>query len=341
MNELVIAFDVGATNTRARIASAPGNEYGHLVPSDISTQVSSSRDLYAFVSEVAAVAGGHGVVVSAVVAVAGPVVNGRSTITNWADDSDISVPRLEDSGLPVGRTCVVNDVVAGAWGALARLGTEVNDFVLLTPDAGGSGLGDGCLIYVAPGTGLGAATLVRHGYGPRGASALGCELQHTHAPRFEGDLGQVADALASTLGRAPTWEEMVSGRALPRVWAALHSSKVDRTSEVRVPEDGLSAERIVDAARTGDDPVALAAINVYYRILGRFAQALALASLPCAAVVIGGNSTAQNLDLLRGSGMTDVFARHATLGALLGGIPLYAVDGEVNLEGGVWLATRG
>jgi glucokinase len=340
VNELVIAFDVGATNTRARIASAPGNEHARLVPTDISTQASSSRDLCAFVAEVAAVAGGHGAVVSAVVAVAGPVNNGRSTITNWTGDSDISVPRLEDSGLPVGRTSVVNDVVAGAWGALARLDTEGNDFVLLSPDSGRSSLDDGCLIYVAPGTGLGAATLVRHGYGPRGASALGCEFQHTPAPRFDGDLGQVADSLASALGHAPTWEEMVSGRALPRVYAALHSAEARRTSAVRDPE-GRSAERIADAARTGDDPAALAAINAYYRVLARFAQALALASLPCSAVVVGGNSTAQNLDLLRRSGMTDVFARHDTLSPLLGRIPLYAVDGEVNLEGGVWLATHG
>ena len=101
---------------------------------------------------------------------------------------------------------------------------------------------------------------------------------------------------------------------------------------------GAGASTIAEAAHRGDDPQALAAVRIYYRALGHFAQTLALSYLPCAAVVIGGASTTHNRELLAESGLAETFAEHPRFGAMLSGIPVRTVDGEVNLEGGLWLA---
>ncbi|MFU8891631.1 MAG: hypothetical protein ACNA76_08310 [Anaerosomatales bacterium] len=66
----------------------------------------------------------------------------------------------------------------------------------------------------------------------------------------------------------------------------------------------------------------------------------ALSYLPCAAVVFGGASTERNLPLIRENGLAATFAQHERFADLLGSVQLFAVDGEVNLEGGVWLAAR-
>jgi glucokinase len=148
-------------------------------------------------------------------------------------------------------------------------------------------------------------------------------------PRFDGEIGRVVDAIAGTLGRAPDWEDLISGRGLVNVYEALG------------PTDGetaLDARAIAEAARAGSDERARAASDVFYRTLGHFARTLALTCLPCAAVVIGGASTERNLDLLRAAGLPEVFATHHRFAELLGAVPLYAVGGEVNLEGAVLLA---
>jgi len=342
VSELVIAFDVGGTNTRARVAVVAGVGEPLLAVPDITRCVASARELREFVSQVAATAGRLGTVTAAVVAVAGPVVGERIRLTNWPSDTAITLDELEAAGLPSGRTQLINDAVAGAWGAGARLssaGPAGGTHPLNTVPGGAAALREGNIVYVAPGTGLGEAVLVRHGLGPHDATVVAGEFQHTQIPCFEGETGRVVDALAVALGRAPDWEDLVSGRGLVRTYYALCAIAAAEPLVI-TGDDAKRAGGIADAARAGTDAQALAASNVFYRVLGRFAQTLALAFLPCAAVVIGGASTERNLELLRRGRLTQRFTEHHRFGDLLGEVPLHAVGGEVNLEGGVWLAAR-
>lgn len=339
MNELVIALDVGGTNTRARIAVVNGGGEPLLAAPDVTSRNASARELHVFVSQVVRSADGLGTVTAAVVAAAGPVTGEHSRITNWPSDSSIAVVDLEHAGLPSGRTQMLNDATVGAWGALARVsgvGAPTRAHPLTAHDGE---LAAGNVVYVAPGTGLSSATIVRHGLGPFGATVLSSEYENTQMPRFEGEIGLVADAIAGALGRAPDWEDLVSGRGLARIHEALRSIAGIEPMSVS-DDDAHRAEAIADAARGGGDEQALTAIGVFYRTLGHFAQSLALTCLPCAAVVVGGASTERNLGLLRTSGIAETFATHRRFGDLLGAVPFYAVGGEVNLEGAVWLATR-
>ena len=342
MNELVIALDVGGTNTRARIATVPDAGEPRLAAPDVTTNISSADDLAAFASQAVRTAGRLGDVAAAVVAVAGPVLDQRSRVTNWPSDSSIAVADLEGAGLPTGHTRLINDAAAGAWGSLARVdrdGDAVRAQTLVARRGGGHGLAAGNLLYVAPGTGLSSAFIVRHGVGPLGASIVACEFENTQIPRLEGEIGLVTDVIARALGRAPDWEDLVSGRGLVRIYDALGS--IAGTGTRVAPGDvAHRAGAIAESARSGDDERARAASELFYRTLGHFAQTLALACLPCAAVVIGGASTERNIELVRGSGLAGVFSAHHRFSSLLAAIPLFTVGGDVNLEGAVLLALQ-
>jgi len=342
VNGLVIALDVGGTNTRARIATVSDAGEPRLAAPDVTTNISSADDLAAFASQAVRTAARLGRVTASVVAVAGPVVDQRSRVTNWPSDSSIAVADLEAAGLPVGATRLINDAAAGAWGALARVdreGRAVDAHSLVARHGHEHGLAAGNLLYVAPGTGLSSAFIVRHGMGPLGASIVACEFENTQIPRLEGENGAVIDVIAHGLGRAPDWEDLVSGRGLVRIYDALGS--IAGTGTRISPGDvAHRAGAIAESARSGDDERAVAASEMFYRTLGHFAQTLALACLPCAAVVIGGASTERNIELVRGSGLAEVFATHHRFSPLLAGIPLFTVGGDVNLEGAVLLALQ-
>ena len=336
--QLLVAIDVGATNTRARVVTVSRERETTLVGPDVTERVASASELYDFVSCVVRGASGSGTIAAAAVAVAGMVDVDRCNLTNWRSDSVIEASGLEAAGLPHGQTRLVNDVVAGAWGAVARLdGEQPSARPFNSPRGVAPGVRDGSLVYVAPGTGLGAATLVRHGFGPLGATALGCEGQHTQVPRFGGDIGRVVDVLAQARGSQPTWEDLVSGQGLVAIYRAWCS--IDGKAPLLAEDDAFGAGSIAAAALRGD-VTALAAANVYYCTLGHFAQLLAMTHLPCAVVVIGGDSTEHNLELMRRSGLADAFATLPRFDDVVSAIPIYTVDGQVNLEGAVWTAAR-
>jgi glucokinase len=340
VNDLVIALDVGGTNTRARIATVTEAGESILAAPDVTTNISSADDLAAFASEAVHTAARIGRLSAAVVAVAGPVLDQRSRVTNWPSDSSITVADLVAAGLPRGRTRLINDAAAGSWGALARVDrgdAAVDAVTLVARRPGESGLAAGNLLYVAPGTGLSSAFIVRHGEGSIGASVVACEFENTQIPHLEGGIGLVTDVIAQALGRAPDWEDLVSGRGLVRIYDALDAIAGTGT---RVAPGNVAhrAGAIAESARIGDDQRAVEASELFYRTLGHFAQTLALACLPCAAVVIGGASTERNMELVRASGLAEVFASHHRFSSLLAEIPLFAVGGDVWQVGAVLVA---
>jgi glucokinase len=203
----------------------------------------------------------------------------------------------------------------------------------------GSGPGDGNLVYVAPGTGLGEAVVVRNGLDPLRATVVAGEYQHTQMPRFSGEIGRVMDAVADAIGRAPDWEDLVSGRGLVRTYHALGATAAGERLAIS-DNDALRAGAIAESARNGSDLQAVAASHIFYQNLARFAQMLAVTFLPCGAVVFGGATSEANVEVMRHSGMVETFTEHHRFAELLMAMPLHVVGGEVNLEGAVRLAAR-
>jgi len=341
----LLALDIGGTNVRASIApaepdatSARGPGAGALDGTRRVSQGGGSKSaLLDFVSSLV----GDIDVEAAVLAFAGPVSPRAVRMTNWPQPRQVSLDELVDAGLPARRTRLVNDMAAGVLGVHALLeagaerafewiagpGTTAATAPTDTPVSPWAG----SLVYVAPGTGLGAASLVN-------GVPVGCEAQHTTMPHFDGQVAVIAGRLREVLGHEPSWEEFVSGRGLAAIHAALATP-----ADTRLPADALDdarAPEVVAAASRGDRH-ALHSVQVYYRCAARFAQLVTLASQPCAGVFLGGASTLANRDFIVAGGLAASFAENPVMGDTLIDVPVALVlEPDVNLIGGLAEARR-
>jgi glucokinase len=356
-----MAFDVGGTNVRGlvrRLADEGVAEHPR------ATEVlrrpgGNARAVMEFVAEAAELLEEGDTIAGAAVAFAGPVSDGTARMTNWPPPSAVGMSDLVEAGLPAGRTVVLNDMVAGALGVAALVGEggpSATTFERLREPARSGPAGTvvaasdesprGSLVYVAPGTGLGAAVLVPCGSdGPPAWTPVACEMQHTTLPELDDEIASVADAFAAMEDRRPTWEELVSGRGLARIHALLADMGEHPVAGVGPgsPESEAAAARAgrIAADAQAGDALAVRAIGIYYRCAARFAQALALAHLPCDGVFIGGGTTRKNLALLEAAGLAEAFDDNEVLGATLRTMELCAVlDEDVNLVGALGEAVR-
>lgn len=355
-DKVVLAFDVGASWTRVSAGVlVPDGLLPRLLPRDgQAEQVSSRERLYDFVWRVLDSLPDGTSVLGATFAAAGPVEDHASlSMTNWMDTQPIRLEELVDLGLPIGTTALVNDLEAGAHGLHGIIADE-------GPDADGiESLHEsdhvdvaGNFVFVAPGSGLGAAGLVRHGaHDPEGArgdhhmTVVPCEVQHTRLPPVDEEIARVAERVSIDSRRDwVSWEDLVSGRGLLDAYVALCSlSGLVPIASAKPPageEEIAHVAAIARSALEGEDTMCSEALDVYYRCLGAFCQALALTFLPCAGVFIGGDTTRKNRDFLVRSGLMKAFFANPVQGDLLRGTPVRLVLRETNLAGGLRLAER-
>jgi len=341
MRRVIIAFDIGGTNVRAvvapvstHVAGAIPNAYAAAAP--LVNQGGSKQALQRFVESVLNGLDAKDQVAAAVLAFAGPATPDSVRMTNWPEPREVTLGELEEAGLPLGRTRVVNDMAAGMTGVRALIEGAVETAFERVSDTGGMQTDEvparvvtGNLVYIAPGTGLGAAALV-------GDLVVGCEAQHTPMPVFDDEIAPVAERLRYAAGRAPTWEEFVSGRGLTAIHSALIAPEGERLNVADV--DASAARAIAGHAAEGVGS-AVRAVELYYRCAARFAQFLTLALQPCAGVFFGGSSTIANRELLQASGFGRAFADNAVMDATLARTPVWIVLEEaVNLIGALAIA---
>jgi len=341
----ILALDIGGTNVRAAVAPAEpsatsaGSSVGGALDGArrFSQSGGSKSDLLDFVR---ALVGGIDVE-GAVLAFAGPVSPDGVRMTNWPEPRGVSLDELVAAGLPTRRTRLVNDMAAGVLGVHALLDAGAGhafEWIAGRGKATATAAQDtpvapraGSLVYVAPGTGLGAASLVN-------GVPVGCEAQHTSMPHFDGQVSQIAGRLREVLGHEPSWEEFVSGRGLAAIHAALATP-----ADMRLAADALDAVRapeVVASASQGDQH-ALHSVQVYYRCAARFAQLITLASQPCAGVFLGGASTLANRDFIAAGDFMASFSENPVMGDTLIDVPVALVlEPDVNLIGGLAEARR-
>jgi glucokinase len=335
--EVLVAYNVGGTNSRVAFA---GFEKGRAVRlPELAEPISQPRrgtdEFLAFVQETLGMLPGGAVIAGAACAFAGPVTHGDEVcMTNWPEPRCVTRDQLVEVGLPAA-TRVVNDMVAGAEGVLDRIDHGGAGVTRLF-DPGDRDLDSGNIVFLAPGTGLGAATLARTGLADPAHVPVGCECQHTAIPAFADDVSGWLDPLGEILGRVPTWEDVVSGRGLAYVHAALVAA--DSGSLPEAPDDS-GTPAIAEAALAGDT-LAERALTVYYRALGRFAQLLALGAQPCVGVFLGGATTSKNIDFVLRGDLVREFLDNDLMAETLAEVPVQVVEGELNLDGGLRIAAQ-
>lgn len=298
----VVCVDVGGTHARfavATLGAGGGIALGQPVTLETRDHASFESAWQRFASEL-----GQLLPRAAAIAVAGTPGGKEIACTNspW-----VIRPDAIAAGFGVERLTVVNDFAAVAH-AVARAGND--DFVTLAgPDTPLPP--HGTISVVGPGTGLGVAHLWRDGAG--GYHVQGTEGGHVDfAP-----LDAVEDAILARLRqrhRRVSAERVVSGPAIVDIYETLAALE----GRAIVPADDRT---LWQRAASGEDRLAVAAVDRFCRSLGSVAGDLALAQGASGVVVAGGLGLRLRATLLQ-SGFAARFRAKGRFERMMAAIPV-------------------
>jgi glucokinase len=263
-NTLSLVADVGGTNTR--VALADGSV---LLPETVTKYRNSDYpgldtvlELYVQEKQVDCKA--------AAAAIAGPVRDGKGTLTNldWSIDANTLARATKAETVSV-----LNDLQAQGYGVGLITGEN-----LIEVSAGRAAQPGATSLVVGVGTGFNAAP-VFHNAG--GRLVPPSESGHINLPpRTESEL-RLYRYIEERHGGFASVEDVLSGRGLERVYA-WHAFEAGQTVH-------KSAADIMTACASRDDPLALETVATFNRLLGTVAGNLALIYLPFGGIyLIGG-----------------------------------------------------
>lgn len=255
-------------------------------------------------------------------AVAGPVIDGKSKLTNlpWLLDS---TAMSRDMKIPV---CFINDLEATAYG-MAGLGENE----LATLAAGDTG-SKGNIAIIAPGTGLGEAGLFWDGqrYHPFATEGGHCDF----APRNAIDV-EIFYYLQKQFGHV-SWERVVSGMGIKNIFHFLTDGR-----KVQIPEwlsqklqDEDPAAVISEAALLHEDLICAETMELFVRYLATEASGLVLKLMATGGLYLAGGIPPKILPLLQGSSWTKNFDNNGRMHELSDRVPVHVVlNDKMALQG--------
>jgi glucokinase len=309
---LLLAGDIGGTKAALAIYSAERGPRAPLVQSEFPSGKYAS--LGAVVREF--LTSTNLTVGRARFAVAGPVLAGRSQVTNlpWLlSETDLQAELQLDS------VHLVNDLEAIA-DAMTMLGPK--DLHTLNPGEAAPG---GARAVIAPGTGLGEAFLIWDGsrYG-----AYPSEGGHADfAPSSEQQAGLLVNLL-NRYGHVSV-ERVCSGPGLVHIYQYLRDSNPAAESDQLARALAASESQpplIGEAAlRAPADPLARAAVEMLVAILGAEAGNLALKVLSTGGVYLAGGIPQRILPVLEEGRFLRAFTAKGRFHELLSRMPVYVV----------------
>lgn len=251
---------------------------------------------------------------SAVLAVAGPL-NGKTaqlTNANWHFDG----PKMA-AGLKLEQGLLVNDFEALA-ASLAVL--KPADIVTLVP---GKPEPDGVRLVLGPGTGFGAAALVRRG--GRGI-LIPTEAGHIGVGPEDQAEERIWPVLSAGVPRL-TVETLLSGDGLVRLHRAV-------SNEAGMPEARMSAADVTTLALDGN-PAALMAVIRFWRLLARVAGDLALTFKATGGVYVAGGIVPRLLPLADRTALQAVFSGKPPMEDLAARFALHVITATDAAEQGL------
>jgi len=257
---LSLVADVGGTNTRVALADGPA-----LLTNTV--RKFSNADYAGLAAVLSAYLDAEPVdCAGAAVAIAGPVRDGRGTLTNldWSVDPAMlaQVTRAET-------VSVLNDLQAQGY----AMGCISEDN--LTPVVAGAQVDGGTRLVIGVGTGFNAAVVYDT---PMGRIVPPSEAGHANMPLRTEDELRLCKFVETSHG-FPAVEDVLSGRGLEHIYAWLQSEAGT--------QEQMRAADIMASADTS--PMAQEAIRWFVRILGTVAGNLSLIHLPFGGVsLIGG-----------------------------------------------------
>ncbi len=311
---MLLAGDIGGTKTVLGIFSADSGPRRPLVEKAYPSADYASLEEIAlsFLGEVRLP------IETAVFGVAGPVIQGRASITNlpWVIDEDHLAQTLR-----VRRACLINDLDAIA-NAVPHLADE--DIRTLIP---GVSVPGGAIAVIAPGTGLGEGYLTWDGARYRSHPSEGGHA--SFAPIDDLQL----DMLRYLLGKLDhvSFERVCSGIGIPNIYDYLRASGAGEepawlTEQLSVATDPTPV--IVTAGLDAMRPCPLCqlTLDVFVTILGAEAGNLALKVLATGGVFIGGGIPPRILmRLVNNERFVDAFREKGRFESVLSQVPVHVI----------------
>ena len=258
-------------------------------------------------------------------AVAGPVIDGKSKLTNlpWLLDSKVMSQEMK---MPV---CFINDLEATAYG---MAGLEAKELATLAEGQPGA---KGNIAIIAPGTGLGEAGLFWDGqrYHP-----FATEGGHSDfAPRTPIDV-QMFHYLQQQFGHV-SWERVVSGMGIKNIFHFLTADRKEQIPEwlSQRLQDEDPAAVISQAALHHEDLVCAQTMELFVRYLATESSSLVLKLMATGGLYLAGGIPPKILPLLQADSWTRNFDNNGRMHDLSDRIPVHVVlNDKMALQGAAY-----
>lgn len=259
--------------------------------------------------------------------VAGPVVNGRAAITNlpWVIDA-----QAISATFHIPRVHLLNDLEAIATAVPHLAGAELVTLNTGIPNP------TGAIAVIAPGTGLGEAFLVWDGQRYRAYPTEGGHV--SFAPNNKEELDLLV-YLQRKYGHV-SYERVCSGSGIPNIFDFLNDGHHYKNPGWLRRELSLAEDRtpiIFHAALEKSEPIAVATLELFVKILGGEIGNMALKVLATGGVYIGGGIPPRILPLLQRPEFLGFVAHKGRFSELLSRIPLHIIQNpQVALHGAAY-----
>jgi glucokinase len=348
---LQLAGDIGGTKTILRLVeSTAANTAPGVQQSILYEQQYVSREfpdlvpmVQQFFQEAADKAGSQAKPQAACFAIAGPVVNNTSELTNLSWSLDANRLRSE---LEINKVELINDFAAIGYGVLGLESDDVHILQTGTPEPNSP------IAIIGAGTGLGQGFLIEQ---QNTYYVYPSEGGHSDfAPRSEIEF-QLLDYLLDRhqITRISA-ERVVSGQGIVAIYQFLRDrQQLSETPEIAQAirtweqEAGLQ-EKSVDpaaviskAAVEQKDALCERTMNLFISAYGAEAGNLALKLLPYGGLYVAGGIAAKNLSLMKEDTFLSAFTHKGRVSHLLKRVPVYVVlNPKVGLIGAALCAAR-
>lgn len=295
---LTLLGDVGGTN--ARFAVFDGDTLGAVesrAVGDFAAPLEAIQDVLAEL--------GGAPPQAATIAVAGPVEDGRATLTNgrWA-----FVAAELKAALGLTSVDLVNDFAAQASAVPALTAEDLMSI------GGGRAAPEAPVAVIGPGTGLGVAGLIRSAERP---VVLVTEGGHVTMAPADAEESRLLDQLRTSFGHVSA-ERVLSGPGLVNLYRAIATLEGGE-----VPE--RSPEEITQLGLSGECPTSRRALDTFCAMLGTVAGNLALSFGAKGGVYIAGGIVPRILDRITQSSFRARFEAKGRFAGYLAAIPTSVV----------------
>lgn len=304
MGKLVLAGDVGGTNTRLALFEIPAGGVADRLPEPTTLErfkSASPGGLSAIARQFLDATGARPAAIC--FGVAGPVVTGHVKAPNLPFEVD-GMELQHALGAPV---ALLNDLEAAAHGVLHLGPAQLRTLQVGQLDP------NGVVALIAAGTGLGEAALVLVNGVRR---AIPTEGGHADFGPIDEEQVALLRSLWRTHGRV-SYERILSGAGIARIYGHLSGG------------ESLEPAQISERALAASDDVAVKTLRLFARIYGAEAGNVALRTLAFGGLYVTGGIAPKILPFLEEGGFLAAFRAKGRASAIVERVPVHVAIDEI------------